>query len=228
MKATVKYALLALLLGCSGKTNPQKSDNVRPKNEQAEFKKKDPVGKRDREPKQEAATSEAERKAVAEIKKLKGEVVGDPASYVDFSRSNISDADLIRLKELPELKHLILSDQNVTDGGVSHLKVLKALRQLVLSGTKITDAAFAKLGTMANLNTLDLSQTKITDVGLGHLTGMAELRILGLHSTPVSDAGLAHLHKLANLKVLTLTETKVTDAGVEMLKKALPKCVVVK
>jgi hypothetical protein len=44
----------------------------------------------------------------------------------------------------------------------------------------------------------------------------------------VTDAGLKHLTTLKNLTELWLQETKVTEAGVQELRKALPKCFIIK
>jgi hypothetical protein len=44
----------------------------------------------------------------------------------------------------------------------------------------------------------------------------------------VTDAGVKELAQLKNLDFLGLAGTKVTDAAVKELKKALPRCIILK
>jgi hypothetical protein len=46
--------------------------------------------------------------------------------------------------------------------------------------------------------------------------------------TQVTDAGLKELPALMNLEKLYLTQTKVTEAGLVQLRRALPKCAIVR
>ena len=147
-----------------------------------------------------------ELETIAEIEKLGGSVDFDerspdtPAVAVNFSRTSDTDAGLVPLKGLPELRTVNLSSTQVTDAGLIHLK---GLRELI---------------------SLGLADTQVTDAGLVHLKGLLELRMLSLSNTRVTDAGLTHLEGLTNLDYVHLAGTRVTDDGVEHLNKALPDC----
>ena len=58
----------------------------------------------------------------------------------------VSNADLSHLKDLTELKVLILKGSRITDAGVKHLTALKGLKELVLQDTKVTAAGLLTLG----------------------------------------------------------------------------------
>jgi internalin A len=49
-----------------------------------------------------------------------------------------------------------------------------------------------------------------------------------LFVTQVKDAGLKELAALKDLTALDLIDTKATDAGLKELRRALPKCIIVK
>jgi hypothetical protein len=151
-----------------------------------------------------APPTEAEKKAIARIRQLGGQVLelaqNDPRLEVSYLYvDKLTEEHLALLKELKGLVHLNLRGQPITDDLLVHLKPLTGLVRL------------------------HLEKTKITDKGLEQLKGLANLEYLNLYGTEVSDAGLAQLAGLKKLKNLYLWQTKVTDAGADQLKKALPQ-----
>ncbi|MEE2707567.1 MAG: hypothetical protein VX988_10980 [Planctomycetota bacterium] len=131
--------------------------------------------------------------------------------------------------EVDKNEAVVLVDLNlseVTDAGLMHLRGLKNLKELKLFRTKVTDAGLVHLKGLTGLEELNLTNTEITDAGLVHLKELSSLGILYLYGTKVTDAGLVHLTGLTKLKWLRLESTKVTDAGVKKLKQALPKCII--
>ena len=96
-----------------------------------------------------------------------------------------TDADLIRLKELKDLRRLSLDHTQVTDAGLTHLKPL-VLNWLSLHSTKVTDVGLVHLKELDALGGLGLFDTQVTDVGLAHLKDikfLKHLKELGLEST---------------------------------------------
>lgn len=75
---------------------------------------------------------------------------------------------------------------------------------------------------------VDRGNTQVTDAELAHLKVRTRLQFLNLDNTQVTDAGLAHLQGLTSLKALWLSNTQVTGAGLVELRKALPKCKVIR
>jgi hypothetical protein len=88
-----------------------------------------------------------------------------------------------------------------------------------------TDADLADLCEVRGLSHLHLRHTQITDQGLRTVSGLRTLTGLRLFGTVVTDEGLRHLESMSNLEWLDLQLCpKVTDEGVARLRKALPKC----
>lgn len=150
------------------------------------------------------APTEAEKNAMAEIRKSGGQVMelaqNDSRLDVAFHLADgkIEDAQLAPLKNLPKLAQLNVRGKDITDAGLVHIKDSKGLVRL------------------------HLERTKVTDAGLEQLKGLESLEYLNLYGTAVTDAGLKHLEGLKKLKRLYLWETKVSDAGVAAIKGAVP------
>lgn len=176
----------------------------------------------------------------------------DEVRCLNLSRTRITDAGLVHVKNCFQLERLSLADTEkmtdaglehvgnirtldslslgatwVSDAGLVHLKNLNNLTYLDLIATKITDAGLDHIKELKKLEWLNLSRTQVTDAGLTKLKQMKHLVFLDVSETQVTDAGLAHLREIRMLKTLWLGGTKVTDRGVAELKKTLPKLAIV-
>ena len=138
--------------------------------------------------------------------------------------TQITDAGLAHLSALPHLEYLDLHRTRITDAGLAHLTELPHLESLVLDQTQITDAGLRHLADMRNMEWLDLSSTRITDAGLEHLQGLANIKNLILSNTEVGDEGLHHIRELSALEWLLILGTQITAEGAEKLQRALPNC----
>ncbi len=76
---------------------------------------------------------------VVAIRRLKG------LRHLDLARTQITDAGLEPLAELPQLKLLNLDSTAITDAGLAQLEPLSVLRDLKLRWTKVTSAGVGKL-----------------------------------------------------------------------------------
>ena len=120
---------------------------------------------------------------------------------------NATDADLVNLDELTQLKWLVPLGTQVTDAGLDIWKELTQLTSYCTSrrATQITDAGLRHLDGLTQLKRLYLNGTKVTDAGLNHLKGWTRLQWLGLCDTQVTDVGLKHLQGLTQLQALAFT-----------------------
>lgn len=150
-------------------------------------------------------------------RKLLGEHLGRDVVKVDLNGSEITDADLVSLRDLYGLRFLSLTGTGLTNAGLEHLIGLPELLQLSLADTRVTDAGLPRLKSLSRLELLKLDRTWITDSGVEHLCGFAQLRALSLIDTQITDASLPRLKSLPRLEYLHLNGTKVTDAGMECL-----------
>ena len=110
--------------------------------------------------------------AVAAIEKLGGELVFDGSGSeisADLHGTDVTDAELVHLKDLTSLQWLNLSEPGVTDAGLVHLKELTSLQTLFLSGTRVTDAGLVHLKDLTSLQKLIVIGTQVTDAGVEEL-----------------------------------------------------------
>jgi hypothetical protein len=139
--------------------------------------------------------------AMSALQSVHGHVVDDAKGHgvkVDFKGTDVTDAQLAPIAELPLLEFVNLDATPITDAGLAHLEGLK------------------------NLKKLSLRQTKVTDAGLSHLQRLPSLDELDLEYLPITDAGLAELAPIKCLRKLYVSRSGVTSAGVDALKAANP------
>ncbi len=91
------------------------------------------------------------------------------ALRVDLGHSLITDAGLVQLEQVPELKYLLLDNTQIGDAGVAHLRNLTNLKVLHLGNTRITDAALLQLEEMEDLRKLSVQKTRVTKDGVARL-----------------------------------------------------------
>jgi hypothetical protein len=185
--------------------------------------------------------SNALLKELKECKQLREFVIGDSESWLgddtelgdswrpdetrrepgnvpaELGKIPVTDAWLEELKDLRELRTLVLNNTQVTDAGLKELKELSQLQTLGLSKTKVTDAGLKQLKELSQLQTLALDNTQVRDAGLKYLRGLDKLGVLWLSNTGVTDAGLKELKDL-KLEGLHLNGTQVTGTGFKDLK----------
>jgi hypothetical protein len=123
----------------------------------------------------------------------------------------VTDAGLVRLRELAGVTHVKLGGTGVTDAGLAHLAGKAGLKLLDLERTGVTDAGLAHLRSMTALRSLSLGRTGVTDAGLECLAGLKALGALNLGHTGTTGAGLAHLKPLTALYELSLYGTALAD-----------------
>src|SRR5262249_32484254 len=85
------------------------------------------------------------------------------------------------------------------DDGLAEIKDLVNLRELVLRQSGITGQA---LGPFRRLRALDVTLSRFNDQGMRRLEAMEDLRRLWVGDTNITDAGLSAIRNLKNLENL--------------------------
>jgi Leucine-rich repeat (LRR) protein len=129
----------------------------------------------------------------------------------------LSDENLRRLSELPELRTLVLTGANLND------------RRIDRPGNKLAErselADISKLRALRNLELLDLSRTPVLPEALAPLRDLPKLRELRLGlATRIDDSAIETLIAMKQLRTLHLGGSKVSAAGIERFRKERPDC----
>jgi Leucine-rich repeat (LRR) protein len=134
-----------------------------------------------------------------------------------FWSARITDAGLVHIQELSSLANLDISSTKITGRGLAYLRRLDNLADLNVSDNTIEDDGLVYLCELTGLDQLDLSSTRITDRGLIHLRGLKSLTSLSLYDNALEDGCLEHVAKLSSLCYLDLHKTGVSDNGLRRL-----------
>lgn len=150
-----------------------------------------------------------------------------------LSDTQASDASMRYLARLKRLERLMMWDASeVSDAGVMHLSDLKNLKYIHLTKSQITDSSLKVFADMPQLEGLCLQFNYFTDEGMRHVSQsprLEELWVCGrdLRRNPITNVGLARLEKLEKLKELGVQYTQVTAEGIRSFKNAVPACRIV-
>ncbi len=143
-------------------------------------------------------------------------------TYLSMYGDRLTNDALEPLEDLTALKFLDIGvrpyeENHATDAALVHLSGLEDLRHLGLHAWNIDGSGLAYLSNLTELRELELSETHVDDSSLNALLPMAKLRTLSLQNSRVTDAGLYTLSKLPNLRTLDLRRTDITPAAARIL-----------
>lgn len=121
-----------------------------------------------------------------------------------LSSARIGDEELAAVASISQLTFLEMSRSSVTDTGMKHIEKLAALKHLSLPGNrKLTGKTLDYVGKLRALETLDLSATNVDDASLAHLYELRKLIGLAVENTKVTRTGVEGLKtKLPKCAVL--------------------------
>lgn len=82
--------------------------------------------------------------------------------WLSLARSHVTETQLTKIAQLPNLMKLRLEHSDVTSDGIKALTVLPKLKSLNLYGTKVDDSVFEHLAQLKSLKTIYLTETDVT------------------------------------------------------------------
>ena len=160
------------------------------------------------------------------VSDLGGSVTRDAQGHVtgvSLRGTWVTDTDLRRITEFPDLSVLDLSLTHITDQGMQEIKSLPGVTDLSLYFTEyVTDEGLSAIKDWKKLKRLNLHGTKIGDTALEHISGITTLQTLNVGATLMTDVGLERLTNLPNLRELTMGANELGDAGLQALRQ-MPK-----
>jgi Leucine-rich repeat (LRR) protein len=135
-----------------------------------------------------------------------------------FDRSDINDADLSKVNNLPRLCYINLFLTQINGSCFAHLSTFPELYQLDVPFCHLDQKKIANLAQIRKLRYLDLCRTHMTIVGarsLSKLTGLTRLNLQ--QNLKFDDQCIKYLQPLKKLTWLDLRRTKVTFEGIKYL-----------
>lgn len=102
--------------------------------------------------------------------------------FLNLVRSRVTDAGLIVVKQLPELKRLDLGSDDITDGCIVHLSGHPKLESLDVFGTQITDVGLQRLRELPKLKSIRFDARRISEKAVSNLKAHVrnlEIRAIG-------------------------------------------------
>lgn len=146
----------------------------------------------------------------------------DNLRELEFIDSEITDSGLPLLLCLPKIEHLDLRGTKVTDAGLNHLRRMPSLRDLYIDsdfGVGFTDAGLANIAVLKNLDSLAFEGDLFTDNGIAEISRMTNLQSLSVGGDNITDKGIAEIARMTNLRHLQLGPLSITDTGLAELGK---------
>lgn len=144
---------------------------------------------------------------------------------LNLAQADITDADLAKLAECPDLITLDLGlCTKLTDAALDDVAKLSQLESLTInSNPKFTDAGISKLEPLQKLKFLDIGQSKLSNASLAAVAKLAALEKLNIAFVAgIDDEGVKQLDGLKALNEVWLPNTGVTKVGLEHLQTAHP------
>jgi hypothetical protein len=130
-----------------------------------------------------------------------GRAMKPDSRFIQFTGLEITDANLVRIRQLTETEILELHQTRITDNGLAAIANWKNLNYLCIQSDLLTDGALVYLRNLQQLERLELIGSKITDLGLNELAALTNLKILNLSCC-----------------------TKLSQTGIQKLQASLPNC----
>ena len=147
---------------------------------------------------------------------------------LNICRTKVRDFPLNVLGRLERLRILYAGGTGVGDEMMSVLGTLPNIEDLDLSYTQVSDRGVVALGSCSRLRVLNLSGSHVSAKAIPSLAALAQLRRLLLVDLPLTDDDIQPLRTLTKLEHLNLCNTKVTAPGIASVKRALPRCEVLR
>lgn len=137
---------------------------------------------------------------------------------IEVSLFNQSGKDIMPyLRDLPQLKEIILHGDWLDDEGMKGLSGCTNLIHLDIESDQITDAGVLGIAGNKNLQKLRVSSEQLTDRGIAVVAQLPKLRSLVWPSANTTGNGLVHLRSHPQLTYLGICVTVDSDIGFEHL-----------
>ncbi len=133
--------------------------------------------------------------------------------HVDLTNVNISKAEFLGLKDLREIRRLILSGTPATDEWLMQLPAYGSLESLEAAGPWISDRIAPWLAMQKSLESLHIGGHYVGDDIIKSVVTLPKIVELGLDDTQVTDTGMKWIAK-SSIEKLRVANTSITRLGI--------------
>jgi hypothetical protein len=138
---------------------------------------------------------------------------------VNFAGTDITDAGLMKLRNLPNLNTLLLESTNVKGAFLASLSHPEKMDFLKFADNPLSIKYLSDLPRFTNLTKLDLCHCKLTNKTLQYVGQMTSVSALRLYKNPqITDEGIKYLKPMNHLRSLYIQDANVTVNGLGELK----------
>ena len=134
---------------------------------------------------------------------------------------DVATKSLKCIKNMAQLRELVLSGTSIEGEELNNLKTLVNLRHLKIVASPVQNGSFQFLARLSRLEQLTLAEVAFSDVGVGALANCQNLTTLYLGDTELTDSSVGHLAKMTHLKHLILVNNRITNQGEAKLRTQL-------
>jgi len=138
--------------------------------------------------------------------------------YLILANTNLTDKTLSELKGIKSLWEIDISDTFATAKSLSYIADCQDLRAIQAYSLDLSGDDFKVIKEFPNLNSLSVSGSRIDNEGWEYISTLKDLTELRCKLTQLTDEGLKNLSNLAKLQTLIAFSTQITDAGVSHMK----------
>lgn len=137
-------------------------------------------------------------------------------------RGEITDTDLVKIKDRKDVEELLIYSVNLPDDGITNKGVTDIgiknivnlpIKKLVLRGVNVTDDSIDSIAKIKTLVYLDITNTKITNKGLKEIESKLNLLEFKLGGKNVDGKSLSTVGNMKNLRELELYHVRNVPKG---------------
>jgi internalin A len=161
-----------------------------------------------------AKQSNIDDKALAELVQELQEL-----KWLALIGTGVTDAGIAKLRALPSLERVWLSQTQITDAGIQQLSDIQSLTHLAIEATPTSDRCLVMLSKLPKLKSLSIGSPYFSPDGLRQLQSLKALEHLYLDRLPLDDQAAQAIGELKRLRTLSIRQTAITDIGLRALVK---------
>ena len=135
------------------------------------------------------------------------------------SKSQVTDEDVMLIRNLRNLHTVILRETQISDRTLANISHLKKLQTINLFGTKVTSDGMRHLSNLPNVSWLSVESTAVDDRGIPDVVKLKTLRHLFLGGSKATGECLRHVAGLQDLTYLNLRYLEIDEEQIQPLQK---------